>query len=165
MDKNIFIVMLLILLLCYSKSSAQECKFNGNIVNAYCKTEVHATSWSNWYYFESPVAYATHIAEMVYKEYTSLFKRKMSGNIQIYLVWTKTVDKYGNKEKIEKNIGSINLENMRKYQDAKHFVNSPEVKAAMGNSLNNNIFNYKKELARVRTPDLGKSPEYYNQNR
>ena len=90
----------------------------------------------------------------IYTKNTHLFLRKgVTGNVSVYLVWSRQKDNYGNKEKVEKFLGVINLSDLRKYQSSSLFVkNSKEV-----SDIFSAYMRYRNELARDRSVDFGRA--------
>ena len=154
LQKNItrlFAVLFLLSLTYISK--AQEMSYNGNKATATCEVEIVAYPGGDGYYHQIPVFTYQWVCSDIYEKYTSFLRKGVTGNVSVYLVWSRQKDNYGNKEKVEKFLGVINLSDLRKYQSSSLFVkNSKEV-----SDIFSAYMRYRNELARDRSVDFGKA--------
>ena len=132
-------------------ADAQKMKYIGNKAIATCEVIRIAEPGGDGYYHQVPDFNYQSVCFDIYKEYTSLLKRFITGELKVYLVWTRQKDNYGNTETVEKYLGSINLAEMRKYQRDTLFIkNSNDV-----SRISSAYYIYKNNLLKDRSVDFG----------
>lgn len=116
-------------LMCTIVANAQKITYSGNKVVATCEVNRMADPGGDGYYHQVPEFSYHWVCSDIYEKYTSLLKSFITGEVKVYLVWTRQKDDYGNTEKVERYLGSINLAEMRKYKSDTMFIkNSGDVR-------------------------------------
>lgn len=134
-------------------ANAQKMSYSGNKATATCDVEIVAYPGGDGYYHQIPKFTYQWVCSDIYEKYTSFMRKGITGKVNVYLVWTRQKDKYGNTEKVEKYLGSIDLAEMRKYKNNSLFIKDSQDCS--------NIFSafmrYRNELSKDRSVDFGRA--------